>query len=209
MSDPNPGWIDYMSYAFPSTAGSSSSAFQNQAASIGYAIAGNHARNVLGRIMTVGDKLSEGPVGKFLRRSPELTGGIGAAAATGQVLSSLSQNLLSSANENNTEITNTYSQKIMQDLNKSPEGKKVLGEVMDKGYRYFADTKGYTPEQLQQLQPEDLIAAALMNKDQFVNNGDRSVEKYVTNNKMFDKAVYRNQKGMYNQYLNDMAATTS
>lgn len=209
MSDPNPGWIDYMSYAFPSTAGSSSSAFQNQAASIGYAIAGNHARNVLGRIMTVGDKLAEGTVGKFLQRSPELTGVLSLASTTGQVLSSLSQNLLSSANENNAEIADTYSQKIMQDLNKSPEGKKVLGEVMDKGYRYFADTKGYTPEQLQQLQPEDLIAAALMNKDQFVNNGDRSVEKYVTNNKMFDKAVYRNQKGMYNQYLNDMAATTS
>jgi len=34
----------------------------------------------------------------------------------------------------------------MADLNKTEEGKKVLADVMDKGYKYFADTKGYTPE---------------------------------------------------------------
>jgi len=33
--------------------------------------------------MTVGDKLSEGPVGRFLQRSPELAGGLGMAATTG------------------------------------------------------------------------------------------------------------------------------
>jgi len=48
-----------------------------------------------------------------------------------------------------------------------------------------------------------------MNKDQVVNNGDKSLEKYVTNSKILDKSVYNNQKGMYNEYLNDMAATTS